>query len=157
MKTNRKTVLTYVLSAAIALAAGGISVWINGGNFTAPGPVRPPLSPPAWLFPIVWTILFILMGIAAAQVYTSDSPERQDALFLYAAQLVVNVLWTVFFFRFDALLLSAFWLVFLLALVALTALRFERTSPGAGKLLVPYLLWLLFALYLNVAAWVVNR
>lgn len=154
---RKKQLLTYAISIAIALAAGGISVWINGGDFSAAGQVRPPLSPPDWLFPIVWTALFVLMGVAAAQVWLSDSPEKNDALFLYAAQLVVNVLWTVFYFSFDALLLSAFWLVFLLALAALTAVRFERVRPGAGKLLIPYLVWLLFALYLNVASWVLNR
>lgn len=157
MKASKKTVLTYFISIAAALAAGGVSAWINGGDFTAPGTLRPPLSPPGWIFPIVWTVLFILMGTAAARVWLSGSPEREDALFLYAAQLVVNVLWTVFFFSFDALLLSVFWLIFLLALVLLTAVRFQRISPGAGKLLLPYLIWLAFALYLNIAAYVINR
>ena len=120
-------------------------------------PVQPPLSPPAWLFPIVWTILFALMGISAARVYMSCCPGRSDALFVYTVQLIVNFLWTVFYFSFHAFLLSFLWLLFLLLLVLLMDVRFERCSSGAGKLQIPYTLWLCFAAYLNLATWLLNR
>lgn len=157
MKAKTKTFLTYAVSIGIALAVGGLSAWINGGNFETPELAAPPLSPPAWLFPVVWTLLFVLMGISAAGVYLSDSPGRSDALFVYATQLVVNFLWTVFYFRFRAIALSFFWLVFLLALVLLMIRRFEAVRPGSGKLQIPYALWLCFAGYLNLATWLINR
>ena len=156
MKTANRN-LTYLISVAIALGVEVLSAWVNTGLFQTPELTPPPLAPPAWIFPVVWTILFILMGVSAAKVFTSGSPGTSDALFIYATQLVVNFLWTVFYFHFRALLLSFFWLVFLLALVGLMVVRFERSSPGAGKLQLPYLLWLLFAAYLNLATWLLNR
>ena len=105
----------------------------------------------------VITVLYVLMGLSSARVYRSGSAERTDALFIYAVQLAVNLLWSVFFFRYRALLLSLFWLVFLLLLVLLTAVRFERCSPGAGKLQIPYIIWLCFAGCLNLALWLLNR
>ena len=97
------------------------------------------------------------MGISAARVYLSEHAGKSDALFLYATQLVVNFLWTVFYFSFGALALSFVWLVFLIALVLLMIVRFERAAPGAGKLQIPYLIWLCFAAYLNFATWMLNR
>ena len=154
-RTTRKP-LVYAVSVAIALAVGGLSVWANAGKFESPAAISPPLTPPAWVFPVVWTILFVLMGFSAAQVYLRAAPGSGDALFVYATQLVVNFLWTVFYFHFGSLPLSFFWLLFLLALVALMVVRFERCSPGAGKLQIPYLLWLVFAAYLNLAGWILN-
>ena len=155
-QTGKSRVLTYVISIAIPLAVGGLSAWINRGNFETPNLVPPPLAPPAWLFPIVWGILFVLMGVSAGRVYLRGGPEAGDALFVYAASLVVNLLWTVFYFRFQALLLSFFWLLFLLGLVLLMIVRFERACPGAGKLQIPYALWLAFAGYLNLATYLLN-
>ena len=157
MKPKTKKILTYVISIAAALAVGGISALVNAGKMNDPSLIQPPLSPPAWLFPIVWSILFTLMGISAARVWMSTSSERSDALFIYAVQLIVNFLWTVFYFTFQALLLSFLWLVFLLLLVLLMIVRFEHCSPGAGKLQIPYALWLAFAGYLNLATWLLNR
>lgn len=157
MKGRKRTILVYAVSIGIALAIGGISAIVNAGKMENPELMQPALSPPAWLFPIVWTILFTLMGISAARVYLSGCSGRSDALFIYGTQLVVNFLWTVFYFSFGALLLSFFWLLFLIALVVLMSVRFERCSSGSGKLQIPYFLWLCFAAYLNVAAWLLNR
>jgi len=157
MNKQRKNIMTYAVSIAIALAVGGISAWINAGKMDNAALIQPPLSPPAWLFPVVWTILFTLMGISAARVYLSGCVGRSDALFIYGTQLVVNFLWTVFYFSFCALLLSFFWLVFLIFLVILMIVRFERCEPGSGKLQIPYLLWLTFAAYLNFATWYLNK
>lgn len=156
MQNKSKTIWTYVVSIAAALAVGGASAFVNAGRMENQSIIRPPLSPPAWLFPIVWSALFILMGVSAARVWRSGSPERSDALFLYCTQLVVNFLWTVFFFRFEAFLLSFFWLVFLILLVVLMLVRFEKCAAGAGKLQIPYVVWLLFAAYLNFAVWLLN-
>ena len=157
MKANTKKILTYAVSIAIALAVGGLSALVNAGKFETPDLTMPPLQPPTWLFPIVWGILFILMGVSAARVYLCGGPGAGDALFVYATQLVVNFLWTVFYFSFEALLLSFFWLLFLIALVALMIVRFERVCAGAGKLNIPYLVWLVFAAYLNLATYLLNR
>jgi len=153
---QKKNFLTYLISVAIPLGIGGISAWINAGKMDSVAPITPPLSPPAWVFPIVWSILFLLMGISAAKVYQSRCSGKGDALFIYGVQLAVNLLWTVFYFTFQALLLSFFWLLFLIALVLLMIVRFERCTPGAGKLNIPYLTWLCFAAYLNLATWIVN-
>ena len=157
MKGKRREALTYAVSIAIALVVGGISALVNKGRLGNDDLIQPALSPPAWLFPVVWTILFTLMGISAARVYLSGCAGKRDALFIYAVQLAVNFLWTVFYFSFEALLLSFFWLIFLLLLVVLTARRFEACVPGAGKLQIPYIIWLLFAAYLNFASWLLNR
>ncbi len=157
MNDRKKTILAYAVSIGIALAVGAVSALINAGKMTNPNLAQPPLSPSAWLFPVVWTVLFTLMGISAARVWLSDCAGKSDALFIYGTQLVVNFLWTVFYFSFSALLLSFFWLLFLIALVILTAVRFERCAPGAGKLQFPYILWLCFAAYLNFATWLLNR
>ena len=156
-ESRKKETLNYAVSIAIAVAVGGLSAWINAGNMEKPELLQPPLSPPVWLFPVVWTILFTLMGISAARVWRSDCRGRSDALFIYGTQLVVNFLWTVFYFSFTALALSFFWLLFLIALVLLMLVRFERCVPGAGKLQIPYLIWLCFAAYLNLATWLLNR
>ena len=156
-KANPKKTLAYVASVAIALAVGGLSAIVNAGKFEMSGLVQPPLSPPPWLFPIVWTVLFALMGVSAARVFLRGGNGAGDALFVYATQLVVNFLWTVFYFNFGALLLSFFWLLFRIALVALMIVRFERVCSGAGTLIIPYAIWLLFAAYLNLATYLLNR
>lgn len=156
MKSRSEQFWTYAVNIAIALAVGGLSAWVNMSKIGDSSLAQPPLSPPAWLFPIVWTILFTLMGISAARVYASDCAGKGDALFLYCIQLLVNFLWAVFFFTFQEFALSFFWLVFLILLVIMMALRFERCDVGSGKLQIPYLLWLLFAAYLNFAIWMMN-
>ena len=156
MNAKTKRTWTYILWIAISLAVGGASALVNAGRMEDPTLIRPALSPPAWLFPIVWGVLFLLMGISAARVQLGGAPDRADALFLFCTQLVVNFLWTVFFFRFGALLLSFFWLIFLIFLVILMLVNFEKCAPGAGKLQIPYTLWLIFAAYLNFAVWLLN-
>ena len=115
MKRRRNTKLVYIISILIALAVGTISALVNAGKMTNAGITQPMLTPPAWVFPVVWTVLFTLMGISAASVYLSDCAGKSDALFIYAVQLTVNFLWTVFYFSFQALSLAFFWLTFLLS------------------------------------------
>lgn len=154
----RKKYLPFLLSIAIALAVGGLSAFITQGKTEEyESLVQPPLAPPSWLFPVVWTALFILMGISAAIVWQSRSPERSDALFIYGTQLVVNFLWSVFYFSFNARLLAFFWLIFLFLLVLLMSSRFSRISKAAAQLQIPYILWLVFAGYLNLATYLLNK
>lgn len=112
---------------------------------------RPPLSPPGWIFPVVWGVLYLLMGIAAWMVFTSENPERKHALALYAAQLAVNALWPILYFRLDAPLAALAVLALLWYLVYLTLKAFFRISTPAGICMIPYLLWISFAFYLNLS------
>ena len=119
---------------------------------------QPPLSPPAFLFPIVWGILYALMGIGAARIYLSlQSTERNRALNVYITQLIVNFFWSLFFFNAQAFLFAFFWLLILWILVLWMILLFHKVDPLSAKLQIPYLLWLSFAAYLNLGVWYLNR
>lgn len=120
--------------------------------------VQPPLSPPAIVFPIVWTILYALMGIGAARVSLSEkSPQKDRALNIFVAQLVVNFFWSLFFFNLQAFGFAYLWLLLLIVLVALMVYAFWQVDPLAGILQLPYLLWVIFASYLNLGVWLLNR
>ena len=118
---------------------------------------QPPLSPPGIVFPIVWVILYALMGIASYIVYEeSRGDKRKEALTFYGLQLLFNFVWPIFFFRFEAYWISVVIIVVLLIFVIITALKFKEISGAAFWLLVPYILWLLFATYLNIGVAVLN-
>ena len=120
--------------------------------------IKPPLSPPAILFPIVWTILYVLMGVGSYLVLTSDGrkEEIKSALSVYVWQLLVNFLWPTFFFNFGWYLFSFFWLVLLWILVLIMLIRFYRVSKVAAYINIPYLVWLTFAGYLNLGVYFLN-
>ena len=119
---------------------------------------KPPLSPPAILFPIVWTILYTLMGIGFYLVITSDGDEEdiKKAIRVYGIQLIVNFLWPTFFFNFQWYLFSFIWLVFLWVLVIVMLIRFSKVSKTAAFINIPYLIWLTFAAYLNLGIFLLN-
>ncbi len=157
MKSSKKRPwLPWLIFVGIALLAGGIGALLGGGFTANEGLNAPPLAPPAWLFPIVWTLLYIAMGTAAWLVWRSGDIDREQSLRLYRLQLAVNVLWTLWYFRLEWRLFAFFWVLLLIALVALTIRRFSRHSAAAGRLLIPYLLWLCFAAYLNLGYYVLN-
>ena len=120
---------------------------------------KPPLSPPAILFPIVWSILYILMGISIYIISNSDAPKNEitTAKNIYFYQLIVNFLWPIFFFNFNWYLFSFFWLVLLWILVFIMIRKFYAISPTAAFLNLPYLFWLTFAGYLNFGIWWLNH
>ena len=119
---------------------------------------KPPLSPPAILFPIVWTILYTLMGISLYLVVTSGGEEEdvQKAVRVYGIQLAVNFLWPTFFFNLQWYLFSFLWLLFLWILVIIMLIRFSKVSKAAAYINIPYLLWLTFAAYLNLGIFLLN-
>ena len=121
--------------------------------------VKPPLAPSGWLFPVVWTILYTLMGISAYLIQTSSAdPEvKSDALMIYRYQLIVNFLWPVLFFSFGWYLFAFAWILLLWGLVILMIWDFSKISKTAAYLNIPYLIWLTFAAYLNGAIWWLNR
>ena len=119
---------------------------------------KPPLAPPAILFPIVWTILYILMGISFYLIQTNrqNNQNCSNASSLYYYQLVVNFLWSIFFFRLKWYLFSFLWLLLLWILIFLMIRCFSKISKLAGWLNIPYFLWVTFAGYLNFAIWWLN-
>ena len=133
----------------------GLGAWLGAANTDAL--TKPPLTPPDWLFPIVWTVLYTLMAVAAYLVFVSNDIDRSRPLRLYLLQVIVNVLWPLFFFRLEWRLFAFLWLLFLLALVILTAIGFKPISRTAWYLLLPYIAWLLFAGYLNLGFYLLNR
>lgn len=138
------------------LLAGGIGAWL-GGDFSVVSALNaPPLAPPSWLFFPVWTVLYILMGYAAYTVWRQTRTFAVPALRLYAAQLAVNLLWPLFFFRLQWRLFAFLWLLALIALIWLTARATRAYSVTAARLYLPYLLWCGFAAYLNLGYSVLN-
>jgi tryptophan-rich sensory protein len=109
----------------------------------------PKLAPPSILFPIVWTILFILMGISAYIIYESNSDQKQSALTIYGIQLLVNFIWPILFFNLELYLFSFIWIILLWLLIILMMTSFKKISSVAAYLQIPYLLWVTFASYLN--------
>ena len=155
MKQNRRQLLICI---AIPLAVGGLSAWLTRGSMdTFAALNKPPLSPPGWLFPVVWTILYILMGIASYLVLTSAKPNRsRSALLVYGVQLFFNFFWPILFFSLKLYLSAFFWLVLLWLLILVTTVLFYKIAKPAGLLLVPYLLWVAFAGYLNLGIYLLN-
>ena len=157
MKRNWKSYLFWIL---LAEAVGALSGWLTreGMQLYAQTIVKPPLSPPGWVFPIVWTILYALMGIGAAKIYQAPpSGNRSLGLNLFVVQLVVNFFWSPIFFNLQAYGFAFVWLLLLWGLVLWMSLVFRKVDPTAAKLQIPYLLWLTFAAYLNLGVRYLNR
>ena len=148
-----------LIAVAVPLLVGGAAALLTGGSMDVFEAVeKPPLSPPGWLFPVVWTVLYTLMGVASYLVWNSiGAPRlRRQALRLYAAQLAVNFLWSFLFFSLQWYLFAFLWLVLLWVLILLTILAFRQISPVAAWLMVPYLVWVTFAGYLNLGIYILN-
>lgn len=111
---------------------------------------QPAFAPPAIVFPIVWTILYTLMGISCYLIIKSDSDRKNDALFIYGIQLIINLFWSVWFFVFRFYLLSFIWLLLLIGFVVVMTKKFYNISKISAYLQIPYLLWLIFAAILNI-------
>lgn len=149
---------TYLISIGIALGAGLLSSLVTMGEMEEYGElIQPPLAPPGWLFPIVWTILFVLMGISAARVYLNSPEKWPPALTTYVIQLILNVLWTPLYFVFNLRLAAFVLLVILLITVIIMTVQFYKVDRTAAYLQIPYIIWLVFAGYLNLATYLLNR
>ena len=148
--------LIFIVTAELT---GAVSALISG-DFSQfyTDIAKPPFSPPAWLFPVVWALLYAVMGFSAYMVWRSNKNEiaRSSALKVYYLQLAVNFSWSIIFFRFRAFAIAASVAVLLFMLVGAMILSFRRISPAAAKLNIPYLVWLGFASYLAVAIYFLN-
>lgn len=146
-----------LLSLLISLGTGGLAALFTGNSMEFYQSLKqPPLSPPGWVFPLAWTILYSLMGAAAYLVWMRDSTGRNGALFFYGLQLIFNFVWPLLFFNARAYLASLIWLLLLWVLILITTARFFQETKAAGWLMIPYLLWVAFAGYLNAGVWLLN-
>lgn len=151
---------TYAFFILIAEAVGALSGWLTreGTRIYSTTIQQPPLSPPGFVFPIVWTILYALMGIGAARVWLNSSGSiRARAILLFFFQLAVNFFWSPIFFNLQAFGFAFFWLILLWLLIFAMFRAFSRADPLAAWLQIPYLLWVAFAGYLNAGVWFLNR
>ena len=143
----------YIIEILIALAVGGLSAYLTKDSMaTFEALKKPPFSPPAVLFPVVWTILFVLMGISAGMIYKKSG----SVPFIYRLSLIVNFLWSIIFFNMEAYLFAFVWLLLLLVLIILTITEYVKTDKTAAYLQIPYLIWVIFAGYLNFFIWYLN-
>ncbi|MBE6986079.1 MAG: tryptophan-rich sensory protein [Ruminococcaceae bacterium] len=150
---------TYAFWIILCEAVGALAGWISAGGIEVYSALanKPPLTPPQWVFPVVWSILYALMGVSAARIsLTPPSKERNRGLNLFTAQLIVNFFWPLLFFNAQAFGFALIWLILLWVLVLVVILIFWKIDKTAAWLLIPYLAWLTFAVYLNAGVYILN-
>ncbi len=146
----------FIISIGITIGVGLLAGLLTRGQMEMFAQMnQPPLSPPGWVFGVVWSILYVLMGLALYIVWNGEK-DSKGAITLYAIQLIINFIWPILFFNYGLYCFSAIWLGLLWIMVFLTTIAFYRQNDVAGKLFLPYLLWCTFALYLNIGVCVLN-
>lgn len=147
-----------LVSIAIPLAVGGISAVFTAGNMKLFEEIdKPPLSPPGWLFPVVWTILYVLMGIALYLVVITKSRETKIPAYIsFGVQLFFNFFWSIIFFNAQAYLFAFIWLLLLWVAIVVNIYFFNKINSTSAKLLLPYIIWVTFAGYLNLGIYILN-
>ena len=156
---NKHTWRSYDAWIALAEAVGALSGWIarKGVRVYQQTVTQPPLSPPGWVFPAVWSVLFALMGIGAVRVWRQPpSPARTRGLAVFGVQLAFNFFWSILFFCGQLFGLALLWLAVLWGLIVWMICLFRKVDRTAAWLQVPYLLWVTFAGYLNLGVWLRN-
>lgn len=149
----------YAFWIVLSELVGLISGWLSAEGMMIYNLVanKPALTPPSWVFPVVWTVLFALMGIGAARVWLADNPVwKTPGINVFFAQLTLNFFWPLFFFNAQAYGFALIWLLLLWILVLGMIWIFYKSDKLAAYLQIPYLLWLTFALYLNAMVWLLN-
>ena len=147
---------TYFKAILIPVLVGGIVGFFISGSIDYNSLEKPFLSPPSITFPIVWTILYILMGISYA-ILESNSLVNSKINSIYYLQLFFNALWPIAFFLLKWRLFAFIWIIILAVLIIIMIARFYEKQKAAAWLQVPYLLWALFATYLNFGVYLLNR
>ena len=151
----KKSTKSYIFFIALSLGIGALSAFLTRNNMNIFDTVtKPPLAPPAWAFPVVWSVLYILMGISAARVYLRE--PQSDALTVFAINLALNFFWSIIFFNLRAFGFAFIWLLLLLAVVIIMTVKFFRVEKLAGYLQIPYIIWLILAGYLNLFIFLAN-
>lgn len=153
-----KKIISLIICILIPLAVGGLSAFLTqDAMYNYNQIAKPDFSPPSILFPIVWTLLYILMGISSYIICSSDSPAKQSALNWYAIQLLFNFIWSLIFFNLQNYLFAFIWLIALIICICIMIIKFYKISPIAAYLQIPYLLWCLFAAFLNYNVFLLNK
>lgn len=160
MQNLKRNFKIFGISILIPLVVGGLSALLTRNGMDIYSDVKmPPLSPPPWLFPVVWGILYVLMGVSSGLVWKLQSRNQQKAangLLFYVGSLILNFFWSIIFFNLRWFLFAFLWLAVLWFLIIRTILDYRYVSPLAAGLQIPYLLWVTFAGYLNFAVWLIN-
>ena len=156
-ETRNRTMLIYVVAIIIPVAVGILSAFLTGNNMMIFAELnKPPLAPPAWLFPVAWTILYVLMGLASARICLSGHPSTMKIMAVYVVQLIFNFFWSIIFFNFSMYWIATAWLLVMWLLI----LTFIKMSVGvdivAVVCFIPYAIWCTFAMYLNIGVAVLN-
>ena len=152
-KINTSTLLIAILTP---VAVGTLSAFFAGGTSIYSQINKPALAPPGFLFPIVWIILYVLMGVSSYIIYESDSLKKEPALKIYAVQLIFNFFWSIIFFGLNQYFLAFLWLLAMIVFIVIMIYLFYQIEPVAAYLQIPYLLWCLFAAYLNFMIYLLN-
>lgn len=147
------------IAILLPLAVGSVASYFTGDAMLIYETLdMPPLSPPGWIFPIVWTILYILMGMASYRVYRLGSKDQdvRKAMILYLIQLGVNFFWPLLFFKYSLYPFALLWLLLLLVLIVLTVKQYKKLDKTAAYLMIPYLIWTIYAAYLNLGIYLLK-
>lgn len=147
---------TFLFSIFIPVFLGSFVGFLTASFNNYNSFVQPSFAPPAILFPIVWTILYTLMGISSYLIVKSGNNNKNDALFVYGIQLVINLLWSIWFFVFDLYFISFIWILLLIGFVVVMIKKFYDINKLSAYLQIPYLFWLIFAAILNFSIWILN-
>lgn len=151
-----KRVWVYIKSILVPVIVGGVVGLITSQFMDYEMLQKPPLSPPGFIFPIVWPILYVLMGISYGMLKNNNQTDEEINL-IYYFQLGVNALWSIFFFVFKWRFFSFLWIILLAILVIIMIIKFYNKNKTAGLLQLPYILWVVFASYLNLGFYILNR
>ncbi len=160
-----KQIKSFLISILIPLLVGysssKIAEYIAGLNTSTyyTQLIKPGFAPPGFIFPIVWTILYTLMGISSYLIIKKgyDLYKIKDAMFYYWLQLALNFVWSILFFGLDLRFASLVTIVILIIVLCVMIYKFYKINKAAGLINLPYLIWLLYALLLNYFIWIINR
>lgn len=153
-------VKVFGIGIAIPLAIGGLAAFLTRNSMDIYEQINQPfLAPPSWVFPVVWTILYVLMGVSSALIYENKDgavEDKKHAFRLYALSLAVNFLWSIIFFNMGAFFAAFLWLMLLIFVVVRMVGAFYKIKPLAAYLQIPYVIWCCFASYLTASIWLMN-
>lgn len=156
-KTDWKLLIKNLVIPLLVGVVSGFLTRDANKEFTATA-VQPSFTPPGWVFPVAWTILYIFMGVSSylIEITPYNTGKKNRALITYYISLLFNFCWSFIFFGFNLYLIAFVWLVILLALVVIYTLKYLKINKIAGYLNIPYILWLVFAGILNFSVYLLN-
>lgn len=156
----KEKIKIFAISIAIPLAVGGLSALLTMGNMDLYSQInKPSIAPPAILFPIAWSVLYVLMGVSSGMICSSPALniKKQSAMLSYGASLFFNFFWSIIFFNMRQFLFAFIWLLVMLFFIIRTIMKYYRIKPLAAYLQIPYAVWVAFAGYLNLQIWLLNK